>query len=377
MSISAFSGPLMVFGQAPALTGYTFDYNGDLGPSLFYAGVGIMDSRPFYTYMPGQSETSPVYGWYGAGRVCTIDYVPSTLAANNIAASQTPVSGTAVTLVSSTGAGITVGAAITNASTGAAVTGLLLIDSLTFSSASSTISGNVLTTGGSVTGTVVVGQVISGTGVTAGTKVIGYITGSSGVGTYLVDTAQTVASTTITGATGTSGIPYVPFGQNLAVRAYSPRCMIGRNVRITTASGDTAVYTVVGYDVYGYPMSEAITANGATTVSGVKAFKYIASVTPVGTVGATITVGTGDVYGFPLFSNSFYDVEIAWNAASIVATTGYTAGVATTATTTTGDVRGTYAVQSASDGSKRLAIYQSPSAVVAASAFGLFGTAQA
>lgn len=377
MSISAVTGPLIVYGETPAGTGINRDYNGDLGPSLFYAGVGILDNRPFYTYMPGQSETSPTYGWFGAGNICTVDYVPSQLTATNIAGSQTPVSGTAITLVSSNGAGITVSTSITDASTGDTVSGLLLIDSLTFSSASSTISGNILTTGGSVTGTVAVGQELSGTGVTSGTRVIGYITGTGGTGTYLVDTAQTVASTTITGKTGLTGIPYIPFGQNLGVRAYSPQGMLGRNVRITTASGDTAVYTVVGYDVYGYPMSEAITANGATTVSGAKAFKYIKSVTPVGTVGATVTVGTGDVFGFPLFSNSFYDVQISWNAGAIAATTGYTAGVATTATTTTGDVRGTYAVQSASDGSKRLSIYQAPRAVVASSAFGLFGTTQA
>lgn len=377
MSISAFTGPLIVYGQTPAGTGIVGDYNGDLGPSLFYAGVGILDNRPTYTYMPGQSETAGTYGWFGAGNLCTIDFVPSQLNASNIAASQTPVSGTALTLVPSSGSGITIGAQITNAATGEAVTGLWLIDGVTFSSASSTISGNVLTTGGSVTDRVIVGQVLTGTGVTAGTSVIGYITGSGGVGTYLVDTPQTVASTTISGRTGMNGIPYVPFGQNLGVRAYNPQCMTGRNVRITTAGGDTAVYTVTGYDVYGYPMSEAITANGASTVSGKKAFKYIASVTPVGTVGATITVGTGDVFGFPIFSNSFYDVQIAWNAGAIAPTTGYIAGVATAATTTTGDVRGTYAVQSASDGSKRLSVYQAPRAAVASSAFGLFGTTQA
>ena len=304
--------------------------------------------------------------------------MPSTLATNNIAASQAPVSGTALTLVSSSAAGITVGAYVVNASTGVQTAAtLLLIDSLSASSASSVISGNTLTTGGSVTGTFTVGSVLSGTGVTTGTKIVSFGTGTGGAGTYIVDTPQTVASTTITGLTGTRGIPRVPFGSSGAIALWSPQCMIGRNVRITTAAGDVAVYTVSGYDAYGFPMSEAITANGATTVSGVKAFKYISSVTPVGTVGASVTVGTGDVFGFPIFSASFYDVQIFWNANLITATTGYTAGVGTTATTTTGDVRGTYAVQSASDGSKRLCVLQSPSVLTVGAAYGIFGVTQA
>lgn len=40
---------------------------------------------------------------------------------------------------------------------------------------------------------------ISGTGVTAGTKIIGFGTGTGGTGTYTVSISQTVASTTITG----------------------------------------------------------------------------------------------------------------------------------------------------------------------------------
>ena len=373
MSITALSGPLVVFGQATS-----GDYNPEAGPSMFNAGVGLLDGRTNTAYNPGSGAGSLTGGWLGINDITTILYVPSTLAANNIAASQTPVSGTAVTLVASTAAGITIGASITSASTGLAVTGLRLIDGLTASSATSTISGNTFTAVGAVSsGAFTVGSVLSGTNVVAGTTIIGYGTGTGGTGTYLVNTPQTVTSTTITGIAGTNGIPRIPFGQAGTIQLYNPACMVGRNVRITTAAGDAAVYTVVGYDVYGYPMSEAITANGASTVSGKKAFKYIVSVTPVGTVGATITVGTGDVFGFPLFSNTFYDATVFWNAGLISASTGYLAGVTATATTTTGDVRGTYAVQSASDGSKTLCITQSPLATLIGSTSGIYGVTQA
>lgn len=59
-----------------------------------------------------------------------------------------------------------------------------------------TISGTTLTVSALNTGTIKVGQVISGSGVTAGTAITAYGTGTGGVGTYTVDTSQTVGSTT-------------------------------------------------------------------------------------------------------------------------------------------------------------------------------------
>lgn len=302
MSISAFSGPLVVFGQQPFPA---MDYNPELGPSLFYAGMGVLDPRPFYTYEPGQDFGNVVAGFLGVNDILTVNQVPSTAGAALLATSQTPVSGTAVTLTA--GTGVTGGVAITNAATGLQVTGLFALD----------------------------------------------------------------------GAAGR-----VSFGSAATVQLWDPTKALSRVVTITTAAGDTAVYTVRGYDIYGYPMTEAITANGATTVSGKKAFKYVASVTPVGTVGATITVGTGDVFGFPIYSASFIpgaeaDVWIVWNNAAITSTTGYLAGVTTNpATATTGDVRGTYAVQSASDNTKRLVVNQSPALANIGTVTGLFGVTQ-
>ncbi|MDE1007006.1 MAG: DUF3383 family protein [Paraburkholderia fungorum] len=61
------------------------------------------------------------------------------------------------------------------------------------------IAGTTLTVASVTSGAVAIGQVLTGTGVTAGTKVTGFLTGSGAAGTYTVDTSQTVASTTITG----------------------------------------------------------------------------------------------------------------------------------------------------------------------------------
>lgn len=60
------------------------------------------------------------------------------------------------------------------------------------------ISGTTLTAS-AVTGSLSVGQRISGSGVTAGTFIVAFGTGSGGSGTYIVNTPQTVSSTTLTG----------------------------------------------------------------------------------------------------------------------------------------------------------------------------------
>lgn len=75
----------------------------------------------------------------------------------------------------------------------------------TASSAASTIAGNVLTTGPSVTGTLVPGAILTGTGVATGTQIVAQLTGTTGgVGTYTITpTDQTVASTTISATYGT------------------------------------------------------------------------------------------------------------------------------------------------------------------------------
>lgn len=296
MTISAIAGPLVVFGQQDG------DYNLDRSPSLFDQATALLDPRAAYTYITG--SVNQASGFYMAPEIQTINVVPSQLAANNIAASQVPVAGTALTLVAATGAGVTVGVSINRADTGVAVTSLRALDG-----AASRVS----------------------------------------------------------------------MGQSGAVGIWDPTTLLARNVRITSVGVDTgATFTIAGYDIYGYPMTETITGASATVASGKKAFKYIASVTPAGTLsGSAVTVGTGDVIGLPLRADYFGDIVVVYNNAAVTASTGFLAAVTTSpATATTGDVRGTYALQSASDGSKRLQIYQSPQLSNITSSTGLFGVTQ-
>jgi hypothetical protein len=63
------------------------------------------------------------------------------------------------------------------------------------------ISGNILTVTAINSGAIALGQTLSGTGITAGTKIVGFLTGAGGnvneAGTYTLNISQTVASTTI------------------------------------------------------------------------------------------------------------------------------------------------------------------------------------
>ena len=99
MTITAFSGPIIGFGQNPVGS----EYNPDLGPSLFWGGAGLMDPRLAYAYQPGRARSTGTYGWLGFDNITTISAVPYTKAAGAIVASANPASAT-LTLVSANSA---------------------------------------------------------------------------------------------------------------------------------------------------------------------------------------------------------------------------------------------------------------------------------
>ncbi len=144
---------------------------------------------------------------------------------------------------------------------------------------------------------------------------------------------------------------------------FNPPEALCRAVSITGVAGGvggaTNAFTVNGFDVYGQKLTQTLNGPvGATSVNTAKAFKYVLNITPV--VGFTDTThtysaGLSDIYGFNVRSDKWEYAYVFWNGAFVTVSTGWTKGVQTTpATATTGDVRGTYAVQSASDGTKRL-----------------------
>ena len=302
---------------------------------------------------------------------------------------------------------------------------------------SGTYTGSIATTGGgTLTITAVlqgdpisIGSWVNGTGVTAGTYITGYGTGSGGVGTYTVNVSQTAASTTIytqgqavlgdpsqmdTGI-GPMGRIYtfdcIPLTSNAAniCASQTPAAagnltllatsLLGgkyvfrsdgtavvqldcpRAVSATLAAGGTATtITVTGFDEYGQRMSEAITSVANATTNGKKAFYQISSVATSAATVSAVTIGTTQLIGLPVrVTSGVYISHVGWDSGFTLDTGTLAVADTVTATTTTGDVRGTFSPSSAPNGIRRLVLGLMLPAIAAgpnATRIGAFGVNQ-
>jgi hypothetical protein len=269
-----------------------------IAPSMDAVGHGIQDAR--WPWNQGSNAAVPnVVGWYDPGCHPVLDVVPATLGVVSLAAAQAPVAGTALTLVSATGAGITV----------------------------------------------------------------------SSSATYMLPSGNTIAA----GSLFSDGVTvYRTFGLTSGSNEYSntvcydAATMLGRAVAIRSLGDDSsATFVVAGYDIYGYPQSETITGSSGApgTANGKKPFKVVTSITPAGTLsGSNVSAGMSDIFGLPILATAQSALVGYWNNLILYNTGTFAAGVLTSpATATTGDVRGTWVPASASDGSKRLTLFQRPS----------------
>jgi hypothetical protein len=121
----------------------------------------------------------------------------------------------------------------------------------------------------------------------------------------------------------------------------------GLTVQAHSTVGGTTQFTVRGYDVYGVAMSETIaSANGATMQFGKKAFKYISSITALGTGVATYFIGISDMCGINLRAETWDPTFASYNNVRATSANGYTTSfsLASTANATSQDVRGLYQI---------------------------------
>jgi hypothetical protein len=265
----------------------------------------------------------------------------------------------------------------------------------------STFTGSISTTTLTVTemltgSPIVLGMYIDGSSVTDGSYITAFLTGSGGTGTYTVSASSTASSTTITAHTnvtldnpspmdlgvGPLGriyvwdiVPQTAVANNIAASqtaaaAGAVTLTAGTSVKSVTTAGGVTVYqldcpraikvncsttarafTVSGYDYYGQAMSEVITVSVAgTAVTGKKAFFQVTGVTIAGSA-TVVLVGTSDVLGIPVrVFNVSYVASVKSNNTLAQDAGTFVAAATQTATTTTGDVRGTYTPATASDG---------------------------
>jgi hypothetical protein len=302
---------------------------------------------------------------------------------------------------------------------------------------SGSVSGTTLTIVNLLSGDpVVLGQYISGTGITAGSYITAFGTGSGGAGTYTLSASSSATSVeniflsgnALLGDPAPMDLGVGPMGR-IYVWDVIPQALVTNNiattqtpstagnltltagtavksvvrtdgttvlqldcaraVQLTTASGTIATsrnLTVSGYDYYGQPMTEVIatgtTSSAVANVAGKKAFYQISSIAINGSLPVAITVGTTDVIGIPVrVVDAGYLCGIGWANASTRATgTFVQADTTNPATSTTGDVRGTYALSSASNGQSRLVMSIACNAIMVgpnATRLGALGVTQA
>ena len=275
------------------------------------------------------------------GRVYVLDTIPQTLQAANIAASQTPAAAGNLTLTAGTSAKSVVR---TDGTTVNQVDVPRALQVVSGTAVASTLAGVAITgTGGQISYTsqtgLVSGQRLTISGTYGGT---GSITGYSNPTTYIL-TAVTATTATLTTTAGAAVVTTAgtPTGLTYTL-GVAPQNM-----------------TVSGYDYYGQPMTEVITSSAAisTAVNGKKAFYQISSIATAGATGTTITVGTTDILGLPVrVIDAGYIINASWaNTLGANAGTLVNADMTATATSTTGDVRGTFLpATSATNGSRRL-----------------------
>ena len=246
---------------------------------------------------------------------------------------------------------------------------------------------------------IVVGMYVDGSSVTDGTYIIGYGTGTGGTGTYTINQSVSASSTTMYahGNIAFDDPSPMDLGIGPVGRVYvwdiMPQALVANNIATAqttsssiTLTAGTSVKSVVrqdgttvlqldcpravsivsgtgtltnrnvtisGYDYYGQAMSEVIATGTvqSTTVNGKKAFFQITSATISGALGATIAIGTTDILGIPVrVFNAAYIVSVKSNNTLAQDAGTFVAADTATATTTTGDVRGTYVPATASNG---------------------------
>ena len=267
------------------------------------------------------------------------------------------------------------------------------------------VSGTTLTVTSMLSGdSLVLGQYVNGTGITANSYITAFVSGAGGTGTYTLNASSSATGSITIYASGNAGlgdpspmevgvgplgreyvwdvIPQTLQAANIAasqtpsasgnltltagtsaqsvIRADGTTVIqldCARAVSVTqVAAGTSRNFTVSGYDYYGQAMTEVIVSTAGSTVSGNKAFYQISSIAVSGGTTTAVTVGTTDKLGIPLrVFNAGYLARVGWNNVLANDAGTFTAADMTTpATSTTGDVRGTYLPSSATNGQKRL-----------------------
>ena len=372
MADSNFRGPINSMGSLETQAGNTATIEVTDGPSLLYQSFGVPDIRsaPFAKdgFRAGQQA-----GFLG-GAFWAIDQIPQARDTSLLATTQVGTVSVAVSLVTTQVNGLASSAFIAQ--------GVPIIPLGT------TVATHVIALDfGFATGTTAAGSttvvVIDNRYFTVGQWIVIGGAGASNQRSHIAQ-VRTIATANITGITinpaAVAAVSHAPIGQgNLygdeslpasaslgptassasahsfggAVRAglakvYNPREMLARNITLQAVTAVTYSAIVSGWDLWGNPMTELLSLAAQTSMAGKKAFKYIGSIMS-GTSSGTqaLSFGIGDTFGLPMRCDEWEQAAFFYNGQQSGTTNGFAAAVTVTATSTTGDVRGTIQLSTA------------------------------
>jgi hypothetical protein len=343
----------------------------DDGPNYIYQGTLFPNLRGGLFNKDGFGA-GRVPGFMDNPQIVSVDNIPSSASTTILAAASTTLSGTGATLV-------TVAPGNTTAGVPSVATGVPIIAFGTSTPVTAALALDFGFTTGTTTAASTTLPVVDTTLFTQGQWIAIGGAGNAAKTATLLTQVQAINATTLSIAPAALGtlanapigganlfnqsLPYATqFGpgtpapnavaNELAAgmfRIFNPIGAIARNLTVTATATAAAggAFKVSGWDIHLQAMTESITVAAATTVTafGKKAFKYVASVIPQFTdATGTYSIGVGDTFGFPVRADRQEYTDWSWAGNFKTTQTGFTAPVLTTATSTSGDVRGTLQV---------------------------------
>jgi hypothetical protein len=401
---TALSGPVILYGNDnPQQIS-----DNEAGPNIDYQSNALLDSR-FVSQVTAAGEGSQggVLAWNNPTELEVMNAIPASASTTIIAAAQAPTIGGFFTLAAANTPGLAVnmplipqgapsgpGAANPQALIPGSVN-LVNVLALDFGFAlGTTVAGSaVLTLTGPSPGGYTATATYASRFFYPGQKVLVTAAGNAGgtlpLATTVLATDRYAASGQVVQATGTVllanaslftgavqigtsdqeyGVTCSPVVRAGASRVYDGSQMLSRQVIVTASGASTGTVTVRGYDIYGQPMSELQTIVGTGTSVPKKAFKYISSVqlNTGSTLTGTLSVGTNAAVGLPVRVDLVEPLAIWVNNVQILGVAGslpaglVMADQTIVATNATGDVRGTYTMQTAPNGVIRIVIFYQP-----------------
>ncbi len=157
--------------------------------AIYFAGFSIASARPGALYVTNYAE-SAIAAWLRSGSLASMT-----------TAQMQALSGSLSVVIDGftwSASSINLSGAASFSAAAADIQAALATTTQTQAAFTGSISGTTLTVTAVTAGTLAIGQEVSGTGVTAGTVITGFLTGTGATGTYTVNNSQTVASESLT-----------------------------------------------------------------------------------------------------------------------------------------------------------------------------------